>query len=268
MPVANRSRRWASWLCAAALASGATGCLGGAGSQLERGESVSTGQANFDEYFEAVAQLRDKVAGLDSDMFPVRQPLTEQLETGTEVSMTELLAKVRERVEKLKGFGMTMALVLDPQPKIVTQHGKLEADLKDERLALAIEDSGKRAFATFKELGLLMMKAAELEAQRAALAEKLDRVPAEDPNRGVIEDELVGAGRVLQKAQEKLLGDSRTLALYLVSLSDAAYSGATSPEVQCFDAESKTGKKGPKTGPGPGPKGPPPPPSGKDDFEM
>jgi hypothetical protein len=244
-------------------------CVGTKGSLLERGESVTCGQKRFDDYFDAVAQLRDKVEGIDSDMFPVRQPLTEQLESGVDTSMAELLAKLRDRVEKLRGFGMTMALTLSPEPRVVVQKGKLEADLKDERLALAVEDSAKRALTTFKELGQLLAKASELELARAELAERINKLDPKEPNRDLIEDEVVGAGRVLDKAQQKLLGDSRTLALYLISLSLAADTGATAPDVQCAEPSGKGAKKPPKTGPGPkGPPPPPRPPTGGEDFEM
>jgi hypothetical protein len=269
MPIADRRRRIFGWLCAAGLAFGSGGCLGASGSALERGEKVATGQQRFDDYFAKVAALREKVQGFDSDMFPVRQPLTEQLGMSSTATMNELLGKVRERAEKLRSFGLTMSLVLDPSPKVLSQKGKLDADVEDERVVLAVEDSAKRAFTTFKEFGELMRQASALDAQRGELAEHIDKLSAKDPNRQVITDEIVGAGKVLEQAQEKLLKDSRTLGLYLMSLSDAVDTGAAATkDKECEEAIA--GKAPPKKPGKPGPvlKGPPGHPPKGEDFEM
>ena len=269
MPIAGRKRRIFGWLCAAGLALGAVGCGGAAGSALERGEKVTTGQQRFDDYFAQVAALRDKVQGFDSDMFPVRQPICEQLGLSSTASMNELLGKVHERAEKLRSFGLTMSLVLDPNPKVLSQKGKLDADVEDERVVLSVEDSAKRAFTAFKEFGELMRQASALDAKRGELAEHIDKLSAKDPNRDVIKDEIVGAGKVLEQAQEKLVKDSRTLGLYLMSLSDAVDTGAAaSKDKECEEAIA--GKAPPKkpTKPGPAPKGPPGRPTKGEDFEM
>jgi hypothetical protein len=271
MPIAGRRQKILGWLCGAALFLGSVGCFGPSSSALERGEPLTTGQQRFDDYFAQVAALRDKVQGFDSDLFPVRQPLTEQLGLNSDASMRELMAKVRERADKLRSFGLTMGLVLSPTPKVVTQKGKLDADVEDERVVLAVEDSAKRAYTTFKEFGELARQAATLDAQRGGLAEHIDKLDATDPNRGVIEDEIVAAGRVLEQAQDKLLKDSRTLGLYLMWLSEAVDTGAAaSQDKECEQAiAGKPPTKKPGKPVGPLPKGPPArPPGGGDDFEM
>ena len=264
-------RKIVGWLCAAALSLGTLGCLGSSTTALERGEQVTTGQARFDDFFAQVAALRDKVQGFDSDMFPVRQPLTEQLELNTDASTREVMKQVRERAEKLRAYGLLMGLELSPSPKVGTEKGKLDAAVEDERVVVAVEDSAKRAYTTFKEFGDLMRQAAALDAKRAELAEHIDKIDPKDPNRGVIEDEIVGAGRVLEQAQAKLLEDSRTLGLYLLWLSEAVDTGAAGKGKDCEEAATaKPGTKKPGKPTGPPPKGPPvrPPGGGGDDFEM
>jgi len=274
MPIVDYRRTFMGWLCATLLVTtSACSLFGPSESALEKGEQVSTGEKRFDDFFTEVAALRDKVAGFDSDLFPVRQPLTEQLELNTDITMPELIAKVRERAEKLRSFGLTMALVLMPTPKMMSQKGNLETDVADERVVVAVEESAQRAFTTFKEFGALMLQATALDAQRADLAEAMDKLPADDPNRDTIKSEIVGAGRVLQVAEEKLLKDSRTLGLYLVWLSEAVDTGAA-PKIGdgCPTEPAAAAKTPKKPGPkpqGPGPKGPTPPrPPGGDDFEM
>jgi hypothetical protein len=105
------------------------------------------------------------------------------------------------------------------------------------------------------------------------VTERLEKLDPATPNRGLIEDEIVGAGRVIERSQQKLLRDSRTLALYLISLADAADTGAAAARKQeCEDALSNAPKPKPKgpgrpVGPPPGPR-PPAGPAQGDDFEM
>jgi hypothetical protein len=275
MPVARHASRFARWLGATALCASALGCAGSSGSQLERGETVESGEQRFDAYFTEVATYRDKVEGFDSDMFPVREPLTKQLEADVDVSMSDLVAQVRDRAAKLRAYGLTMSLVLEPEPRMLTIQGNLEADMKDQQVVAAIEESARRAHSTFRELVQLLGQGDDLERKRAEVAERLDKLDSTSPNRDLIEDEIVGAGRVITSSKQKLLRDSRTLALYLMSLADAADTGAaTAKQQECEEAiagkpRTKPGKPAKPGKPQPGGTPPTPgPPAGGDDFEM
>lgn len=246
-----------------ALLLGLTACAGVPDSKLEQGDHVSTGKRRFDAYFDEVAELRDKVEGFDSDLFPVREPLTADLDLDVDVTMADLIAAVRKRAVKLRDFGVTMNLRLTPEPTLISDRGKLEVDTRDEQLMGAVEESARRALSTFREYRVLLERSVELEVARADLAERYDRLDPKDPERDRIKAEILGAGRVLDAAESKLLRDSRTLGLYLVSLVDAVDTGAIeSQEAKC--EEKKTQKPGPRPR---RPYRPPPQPAG-DDFEM
>ena len=100
-------------------------------SLLESGEHVSTGKKPFDAFFDQVAELRDKVAGFDSDLFPVREPLTDEMKLDVDIAMADLIATVQKRATKLRDFGVTLNLRITPEPKLLSARGKLEVDERD-----------------------------------------------------------------------------------------------------------------------------------------
>jgi hypothetical protein len=233
-------------------------------SKLEDGERVDTGRKSFDDYFAQVADLRDKVKELDSDLFPIRRPLVEEMDLDVDVALGRLLDETRKRVGKFKDYGITLSLLLRPTPKVLEERGSLEADQKDETLIKAIEESAVLAMQTFREYSMLLDQADALDKQRGPLADTIDKLPP-DTDKGLVEREIVGAGRVLDKAEQKLLRDTRTLSHFLVGLVDAVDSGAMeSHEQKCEDAIARKPApvEQPKTKPKPRPWRPPPRPTG------
>lgn len=243
---------------------GLAACASTPDSLLESGEHVTTGKKRFDAFFDQVAEVRDKVEGFDSDLFPVREPLTDEMQLDVDVTMAELLAKVRQRAVKFRDFGVTLNLRLTPDPKLLRAQGKLEVDDKDARVLNAIEESARRGLTTFREYAKLLERTTELERQREDLAERYDKLSETDPERDRIRAEILGAGRVLDEAEGKLLRDSRTLGMYLIALADAVDTGAVEAQEQACEEQKKPAKKParPRV-----PYRPPPKPAG-DDFEM
>lgn len=255
-------------LLAMAMLLSSASCLARQESLLEKGERVDTGRRPFDTYFEEVDALRDEVDSLDSDLFPMRQPLTEHLGLDVDASLPKLLGETRTRATKLRDYGVSMNLGLTPLPKVLQVKGNLELDAKDEGLPEAIQEAAVRASDTFKKYQDLLVRAASLEEQRNKLADKIDQLPPGYAKRPLIETEIVAAGRVLEKAERKLAKDTRTIAHFLIGLVQAVDTGATELQSQKCDetvvATQEKGKKPPKSGwrPPPGPatarKGPPP----------
>jgi len=256
----------------AALVGG--GCGGGA-SLLEQGKPVDTGRREFDRYFERVAELRDQVEALDSDMFQLRERLVEEMNLDVDVAIGDLLEATRKQVGKAKDYGTTLSLQLTPQPKVIIDRGKIEAGDEEENLFVAIEQSAERAMDEFKSYSQLLEVASELEQQRSSLAERIDKLPSRYQNKkGLIEDEIVAAGRVIERAENKLLRDTRTLGHFLVGLVEAVDTGALESQVaKCDEAisffeKNKSKKKKPRRRRGPRRTRPPPPPPSGGDFEM
>ena len=239
-------------------ASGPLGCFGNK-SQLVAGKRVSTGKRNYDSYFEKVMDVSEKVDALDSDMFPLREPLTTALDLDEDVGMPDLLYATKKRASTLKGYGVRANLQLTATPTVIVERGEMREDEQDEALFKAVQEASVRAMATYKEYSALLDEIVELDEKRGPLAERIDRLGPNHPQRSRIEAELVGAGRVLETAERKLLRDTRTVAHYLVGLSEAIDTGALeSRESKCEEAINNAGKprwKRPRPRPRPRPGG-------------
>ncbi|MBM4357799.1 MAG: hypothetical protein FJ096_06785 [Deltaproteobacteria bacterium] len=201
------------------------GC-GGAGSLVERGDRIQTGKERFDGYFGEVIELHAKVKELDSDLFPLRQPLTEGLGIGADTPLPKLMAEVRERVERFRSFGVSASLRTSPNPSVVLHKGELGQEESDDVTLKAIQESAVRSLATYREYAELLQRATRLDDQRVKLMEQLERPSSEIADRSGVEAEILGAGRLLQEVQTKLLKDMRTCALLLVALGEAVETGA------------------------------------------
>lgn len=251
------------------LAVWCVGCGAGA-SKLENGESVKTGKRSFDAYFKEVASLRDNVESLNSDLFPVREPLVEHMDISVDASLVELMAATRKRTEKFKDYGVTLNLRLTPEPIVIKERGELEEDAADDALIKAIQEAANRAKSSYNEYNALLARADQLEAKRSQLANRIDKIPAGDPARSEIETEIVAAGRVLDKVERKLRRDTRTLAHFMVALAEAVDTGAVAArDLKCEEAISnKPKRRKPWRGNGGRRPAPKPRPAGGDDFEM
>lgn len=213
----------------------ATGC--GGASMVERGERIQTGKGRVDAYFAEVIELRTKVKELDSDLFPLRQPLTEGFSVGVDTPLQALMEETRKRVEKLKTFGVTLSLRLSPNPTVVVVQGELSQEELDDSTMRAIQESAVRALTTFREYQELSRYAAKLDAQRNAMMDGLERAAPDASQRKQLEEEILGAGRVLQEVQNKLLKDMRTCSILLVALTEVVDTGAAEAhESACQEA--------------------------------
>ncbi|MCA9621090.1 MAG: hypothetical protein KC731_18840 [Myxococcales bacterium] len=202
------------------------GCFGGGKSQIEANERVETGRREFDSYFADVDAIRDEVEKLDADMYEVRERLVDELAVNPDISLGALLEKTKKRVEKAKGYGTSLTLALSPSPHIIAVAGE-SSDDRDDQLGTAIEQSAQRAFDTFKSRSVLLEQVADLDRKRGELADRIDNLPKRfEDKKSLMEEEIVGAGRVLRSVEKRLLKDTRTLSHFLVGLSVAVDSGA------------------------------------------
>ena len=245
---------------------------------------MDSGRRSFDEYFEAVGELRDEVDALDSDLYELREPMIDALETDVEISLPALLDETRRRAGKFRDFGVTLNLRLTPNPKLVRAYSELEPDERQLSMLAAVEESAHRGMKTFRQYSGLLERAVALEAKRAELAEEIDRLPASFTQKDLVEREIVGAGRVLRQIETKLSRDTRTISHFMLGLAAAVDTGAwdgheekCAEAIAAFDEKKKKDKKGGKWGKGrgrrpprggPRPPRPPPTPPAGGDFEM
>ena len=97
-----RPLRWAAGLL---LLIFIVGC-GPPKSKLVEGQRISTGKRYYDNYFDEVVDVSEKVKELDSDLYPLRKPLTDILDvdeirsvTGAAVGDIVTVAAVETQVD-------------------------------------------------------------------------------------------------------------------------------------------------------------------------
>jgi len=272
-----------------------TPSLGGCGlfsstTKVESGERVNTGRGRFDSYFREVQDLHERVQDLkDDDLFALREPLVAQLDVEVDVGLGNLMLATQKRVSKVKGYGVRLSLHLAPAARLEIARGGVEINDKDEKLIKAIESSAKTAMTSFADYTKLLEEVSQLEVERAKLADRIDSLPKQFASKkGMIEDEIVGAGRVLRDSERTLLAKTQVISHFLLGLSTAVETGARTARIdECDEAIAakkeqekkktpwwkKKGRPRPRWRPPPGgarprPKPQPPPTGGGGDFEM
>jgi len=232
MPLMNPIVRSLLVVASVALA----GCVP-TNSLVEKGQRLRTGKDRFDTYLGEVLELSQRVSRLDSDLFPLRQPLTEAFDVGVDTPLLRLMVVTRERIGKLKSFGVTTSLRITPSPIVVVHHGDFSHDEVDEVTLRAVQESAVRTLTTYREYAQDLELATRLEEARTKLGEQVERLGQASPDRAKIEAELAGAGRLLGKVKSKLLTDMRTCSLMLVALAEAVDTGgATDRDTSCDEA--------------------------------
>jgi len=267
-----------------------TGCSKVGRTDVETGGRVNTGRARFDNYFREVQRFKKRVEKLErDDLFVLREPLIEELDVDADVALGPLMTATRERVKKFRGYGVMLSLHIAPDAELQVVRGDVEIDQKDERLIKAIETAAKSAMTSFSDYTELLEEMSALEVQRAELADRIDSLPKKfEARKGMIEDEIVGAGRVLRGSERTLLSKTQVISHFLVGLSSAIESGASTANVEAceeaiaFKKEQEDKKtpwwkkkrrprprwRPPPGGARPAPKPRPAPAGGGGDFEM
>jgi len=206
-------------------------------SLVEKGQRLRTGKDLLDAYLGEVLELSQRVARLDSDLFPLRQPLTEAFDVNVDTPLERLLDITRERIAKLKSFGVTTSLRITPSPIVLVHHGDFSHDEVDDVTLRAVQESAVRTLTTYREYAQDLELARRLEEARAKLDEQAARLGQTSPERAKVEAELAGSRRVLGKVQSKLLAEMRTCSLMLVALAEAVDTGgATGRDASCDEA--------------------------------
>ncbi|MEM9876859.1 MAG: hypothetical protein AAF928_18320, partial [Myxococcota bacterium] len=202
---------------------GAAACSGVGRTHVEQGERVDTGRSQFDNYFREVVRYRERVdAVAGDDLFSMREPLVEQLDVEVDAGLGELLSATRARVEKVRGYGVRLSLYLAPGAELEIVRGDVAIDDEDESLIEAIEASAKVAATSFADYSALLEEGSDLERRRATLADKIDGLPRKFAAKtDLMEDEIVGAGRVLRASERALLAKTQVVSHFLLGLSSA-----------------------------------------------
>lgn len=211
-------------LIAASLA--AFGCAAAAPTtRVERGETVTTGDAAFDAFFGEVAQVKAEADKAATEVSEAARPLVDA--AGAPNKATPPPEVVRAEAKKLQTDGTLLHLDLLPEAKLVTS-SRLEG--QSEKLLTAAEQSAKASLAAARHGAEILARVADLERRRAELVDQAKTAFSDTKQRDSVSLELIAAASVLESARqaaEKHAGAASRLALDLaVALETGAGSSA------------------------------------------
>jgi hypothetical protein len=245
-------------------------------SHVAQGESFSTGNATFDDFFSAVREVRTQALSARDDAEGAHAGLVTALGIEAKAKTSLTLDEAGARAKKLQEKGVLLHLEIAPEPKFVTVHGKADVGPENEALLKAMEGAVRSSLETRKRLASVAAHAAELEKRRAELRDQAPTAFHEEkqPKRDEIIAELDASKAVLADAGEGASRAAGAASRFVVELVQVVETGGgVTPEVPRPAGPRKKGQPGPRVA-SPAAKGPPvaaPAPAkkkkGGDDFE-
>lgn len=273
----------ASRVCGATLAFGLALGLGAcfhATTHVERGETFTTGQPSYDEFFARVHELHERAVRARERADLARAPLSHALGIDGTAAPDVAVTAIQKRANALKTKHVLLHLQLTPEAKVVTS-GATDESVRD--LVKAIEDAARASVDLSHELGGAADQAAELQKTRADLdARSRTELHAMPPvKREEITRELEAAKGVIDDDQQTIALYAGTASKFVLDVAHAIETGAVpTPAASSTPADdAPKPKPKPRWSPRPGPVAhpagpshtPPPPPkkkpAGGDDFE-
>jgi hypothetical protein len=241
---------------------------------MVRGESFTTGNGSFDEFFGAVIEVRGQARAAPGEAEAAHADLVKALGLESKAAAGETLDQAGARAKKLKDKGVLLHLEIAPEPKLLATRPKTDPG-GDETLFKAVESSVKSSLETNKRLAAVAARAAELEKRRADLRNQApDAFQRETlTKRDAILAELDAAKGVLADAGDEASRAAGAASRFVVNLVQAVETGGpTTPDPGKAGKGRKFGgpfaaKGGAAAAPGGAPPPPKKKPKGGDDFE-
>ena len=233
---------------AIAIALATAGCFGRAATKIEAGESPSTGEAAYDDFFTAVLKARDEAKKAEEEESAARQELARALGADADA----MIDKAAERAKKLHDYGVLMHLQLLPSTRLlVKKSGDAPEGGDAESLTRSVETAAGKSMALARRVAEIGAQTAKLDKQRVELregtAQKLEGAPS--GKRAEIEKELDGSKAVLEETSGTSVRVAGAASRLLVDLARAVETGATDaegppPTEACPPPSAKNAKKG------------------------
>ena len=172
--------------------------------RVARGQTVATGQATYDDFFQAVLTLRAEGQKAREDAAEARAALIAMLGLETKASVTLAVSEAELRAKKLREAGVVFHVDLVPDARVVAAKAKGVVNLEADDLAKAAEASTKSAITLSQRLGAVSARAAELEKIRTDLRAQAPATFRSEPQarRDEITLELDASAAVLTEASD------------------------------------------------------------------
>lgn len=172
--------------------------------RVAQGQTFSTGQATYDDFFKAVLTLRAEGQKARDDEAEARASLITMLGLEAKAPAALAVGEAEARAKKLREAGVVFHVDLVPDGKVVTAKARGVVNLEADDLAKAAEASTKSAIAVSQRLGAVSARAAELEKIRTDLRAQAPATFRGEPQarREEITLELDASAAVLTEASD------------------------------------------------------------------
>ena len=196
--------------------------------RVARGESMTTGNATYDEFFTSVQKVRSEALAAATEEDTTHAGLVKALglepKTTRELAVDETGLRSKRFVEK----GVLLHLEIAPEARMLSVRGKTDLGPDGEGLIRSMQDAAKGALEMRRRFAIVASHAADLEKKRVDLRGQAPATFRDDPQakRDEIIAELDAARAVLTEAQEKANASAGSAARFVVELAQAVETGA------------------------------------------
>ena len=223
---------------------------------IDHGQSYSSGNGEFDEFFEATHGLTERLDSARQDREAVLQSFASSLGASADAGYGDAILALGSRAKKLSETGILLHFVLTPEPKVMVAGGELEGKKKLE----SAEKAARSALKLFASGAELAAEVRGLEAKREALSGRVAEAFPDADKRQEVVSELSAAEKELAALRERAERESGGAAAFVIAMARALETGAAL-------APPEPPKKKPRTGGGGPPATKPKPKPSGDDFE-
>ncbi len=268
------------------------GC-GGPEPRVARGEAITTGNMAYDDFFNAVRDLRAEALEAPKDERAPYAKLTRVLGLDPASPASQTVGESGARAKKLaQEHGVQMHLELAPEARLIAAKGKGDPGRDADALVKAMEEAARSSLDMRRRLESLAARAGDLEKRRVDLRAEAPAAfrEASTSTRAEVLAELDAAAAVLEASGDAANRSAGAVSRFVVDLAQAVETGGAAaapdagrsgrgprrpaataptspPPVAVASAPPKPAR--PAAAPGPAPSPPPKKkkPKGGDDFE-
>jgi hypothetical protein len=214
------SRLVMSFACALALSS--AGCISSAkdDTKIGRGESFTSGDAKYDQFFQSVLDAQAKVDGADGEA-PLKKALAAGLGVKASMATDEMIAAAKSKAEAMKTGGGGLYVQILPETKLFKKPSKEESEAFTKAVEKTVHDGIVRS----DELSGIGTQIKDLEARIEELSDGAGDAFEDPQKKDEVVKELAAAKDVLERSRLKAYAESGRALSFVVGVVRAVDTG-------------------------------------------
>jgi hypothetical protein len=225
--------------------------------RIGRGESFTSGDPKYDEFFQSVLDAQAKVADTDGEA-PIKKMLADGLGMKSSTGTDEVLAAAKSKAEAMQSGGGSLYVQILPETKLFKKPSKQESETFTKAVEKAVHDGVAKS----DELAGIGTQIHQLEQKQEELSNDVDKTFSDAKRKDEVIKELAAAKDVLEKSRLKAYAESGRALAFVVGVVRAVDTEGYDPVAMAGSSQAPKGFTGPI-----GKGGPLPKPKPKQDFD-